>query len=76
MKYVWKCPECRRREERCENEGLFTCDYDDRVMHRDYRAQGIQVDRFALRVGGTRWSRREPMGPEAASDYNKERLTK
>ena len=77
MIYCWKCPVCGEQTEsssrRVEDQVIHE-HFDHAVlMRRDYRAENKQIDRFALRVGGTRWARREPLGPEEASKYNKER---
>ncbi len=42
-------------------------------MRRDYQAEGAQIDKFSLRVPGTRFHRRDPLGPDEALKYNMER---
>lgn len=77
MIYIWKCPVCDERYEspsrRTEEQVIHEHFNRAVLMRRDYKAEGVLVDRFALRVGGSRWARREPLGPDEAHQHNEER---
>jgi hypothetical protein len=62
MTYVFRCPTCEKRVESPSREGLVECIDDGTPMVRDWRAEGMHVDRFALRVWGNRYTRRDPEG--------------
>ena len=78
MIFIWKCPECGERTESASRrvEDQVIHEHFNRAvpMRRDYRAEGVQVDRFALRIGGTRAARGDPLPAEEAERVNKERL--
>lgn len=65
MTYCWKCTECGYRFDRPMREPTTpdpcpNCAADTLV--RDWKAEGVGVDRFALKTWGSRAQRREPEG--------------
>lgn len=64
MIYCFKCPECGYRVETTQREPAPWCDRneDGPEMIRDYKAEAVGVDRFALKTWGSRSTRREPEG--------------
>jgi hypothetical protein len=65
--YLFRCvrADCNETAETSEYGIVPTCwgwagEEPHGKMRRDYRAENIGVDRFALRVWGNRWTRRDP----------------
>jgi len=76
--YVWICPVCEERHEsrsrRVEDQPIHEHFNRAVIARRDFQSEGVQVDRFAFRVGGNRRARSEPMPYEEARRHNEEKL--
>jgi hypothetical protein len=80
--YCFKCPKCGREVESNIREPVPWCACKKMAhpteMVRDYKAESVQVDKFALRqdVRGNRKHRADPLPPDEAHRVNQERMSR